>query len=1080
MITIAAVVLAVGMATTAAYAVWNQLQWFRAGMVVFQNGNGKAIDVRTGDLTFDDGYVKIDDGSSTTPSTTLADGGLFLTGVVESDGGANFDENVTVAGIIDFDSATVDGTDSYIEMPEITAPGSPAANTGRIYVADDGGGTTTPYFKDSAGVATSLIAAAAGGNTLDQAYDQGGAGSGNKINADSNEVEIEVADTSANVALLLDNNDVTGNPDTLSIDNAGTGDAIAVNSAGGGLDFDGTVATIAANGDVSMNDLTAVDGTFSGNLYIPALVSAAAGNVNLTIDAAGTGTIAIGNTSTGRIYTTNAAVDIGDAASDTLTITSSVDADLVFDDQVTDSPKATFTAATNNSGSVHQDNTTDDLILAPSTANAADGVRVLTGNLMVGNGVPGVALNGEDAYIEGTLEVDGATQMDGALVVNSTVQTTGGLNCDESIDIDFDANDEYFTVTSNDSAYAADAIISTFYGEDATGSTNDTTLVGLMWKADADANDIFFTCSDNDGDEKFAIGPGGNTAWTLDAAAGVVVDKATTDSTVDGLAISHDTNTNGMYAIDIDSNYLAGNGVGEYSGGIYINLDDDSDAAGYYAGIFIDGAEVPHVGSSTIDGLWIEDMDAGVRVFTPAAGKALFVDAYTNDLTNTDGAIDIQIDTLTNGVDGVRVDLDWLDAADSAVGNAFYADLDDDDTTLTVNESILRGFSAVATDVTGNALVQGFYTGGAEVALQADTGYVRIGNLGTPDVTPGDGDLYAEGTVEVDGATRLDGALTLNAALTQTLGAGEALTIDADTTAHTGTAGAINMDYRSATTISSAFDLNVESDVAGGASEVVRGIVITLDDDANTASDEVVGIQFGSTGDATGLQYAMEVTGAGIDYSLKADSGRILCVDPLELGGASAGTSPIEFEGTTDNSSETGLTVEDPTADRIITLPDYSGSVPLVSNQGFTQTDCSGVATATDITGSSISLPDGWFTAGKAIRYTIGGTSDGSGGAAMSLAIYVDDAQFGVVELTTSQSDDWYATFTMYEYTDAAHQKIIGVLDAEGEGQTVEYDVDTTNFNDGGATTVKLQGNTNNAADHIYVEFVTIETWSKN
>ncbi len=56
--------------------------------------------------------------------------------------------------------------------------------------------------------------------------------------------------------------------------------------------------------------------------------------------------------------------------------------------------------------------------------------NVLTGNLKVGNGTPGVSLNGEDAYIEGTLEVDGASQFDGGVTFNST------FNCTDCIDFD--------------------------------------------------------------------------------------------------------------------------------------------------------------------------------------------------------------------------------------------------------------------------------------------------------------------------------------------------------------------------------------------------------------------------------------------------------------------------------------------------------------------------------------------------------------------------------------------------------------------------------------------------------------------
>jgi len=42
-------------------------------------------------------------------------------------------------------------------------------------------------------------------------------------------------------------------------------------------------------------------------------------------------------------------------------------------------------------------------------------------NLKVGNGTPNTTLNGEDMYVEGTLEVDGAARFDGAVSFNSAV-----------------------------------------------------------------------------------------------------------------------------------------------------------------------------------------------------------------------------------------------------------------------------------------------------------------------------------------------------------------------------------------------------------------------------------------------------------------------------------------------------------------------------------------------------------------------------------------------------------------------------------------------------------------------------------
>lgn len=48
-------------------------------------------------------------------------------------------------------------TTGYFEISEMSAPGNPASNKGRLYVADDSG-TTKLFFKDSAGTATNLLA----------------------------------------------------------------------------------------------------------------------------------------------------------------------------------------------------------------------------------------------------------------------------------------------------------------------------------------------------------------------------------------------------------------------------------------------------------------------------------------------------------------------------------------------------------------------------------------------------------------------------------------------------------------------------------------------------------------------------------------------------------------------------------------------------------------------------------------------------------------------------------------------------------------------------------------------------------
>ncbi len=76
-------------------------------------------------------------------------------------------------------------------------------------------------------------------------------------------------------------------------------------------------------------------------------------------------------------------------------------------------------------GAVIDNNAAGTLALTPGGATGL--VNVVTGNLKVGNGTPGVTLDGEDAYIEGALEVDGGLQFDGAFVLGDGGDT-GAIN----------------------------------------------------------------------------------------------------------------------------------------------------------------------------------------------------------------------------------------------------------------------------------------------------------------------------------------------------------------------------------------------------------------------------------------------------------------------------------------------------------------------------------------------------------------------------------------------------------------------------------------------------------------------------
>jgi hypothetical protein len=133
------------------------------------------------------------------------------------------------------------------------------------------------------------------------------------------------------------------------------------------------------------------------------------------------------------------------------------------------------------------------------TSGAATGLwNILTGNLKVGNGTPGVTLNGEDAYVEGTLEVDGAVQLDGAMSINGGATVNGGnLSIyDDDYVILGDGADvtlEYDTAMSPDGLILSGTTtdIPIFVGLPTTSSfdldwAGSTTTSGWSWDASAD------------------------------------------------------------------------------------------------------------------------------------------------------------------------------------------------------------------------------------------------------------------------------------------------------------------------------------------------------------------------------------------------------------------------------------------------------------------------------------------------------------------------------------------------------------------------------------------------------------------
>jgi len=181
---------------------------------------------------------------------------------------------------------------------------------------------------------------------------------------------------------------------------------------------------------------------------------------------------------------------------------------------------------------------------------------------------------------------------------------------------------------------------------------------------------------------------------------------------------------------------------------------------------------------------------ADVRATLPAAGSVV-VDASSTASTNTDGALDINFDSVTTASEAVNI-FAGSDAggSDNDIISALVIDLDDDSDAAT---GALRGIEIAASDTTGSAIIAGIYLDSSleqgmiieddtaimfgtptdigvdgdvsmmwdntAAALEIDGGLVTIGQDPTADTSTGDGDLFVEDALEVEGVVDLDGSV---------------------------------------------------------------------------------------------------------------------------------------------------------------------------------------------------------------------------------------------------------------------------------------------------------------------------------
>ncbi|MDD5244084.1 MAG: hypothetical protein PHU49_08705 [Syntrophorhabdaceae bacterium] len=741
------------------------------------------------------------------------------------------------------------------------------------------------------------------------------------------------------------------------------------------------------------------------------------------------------------------------------------------------------------------------------TPAATGYLNIKTGNLKVGNGTPTTTLNGEDAYVEGTFEVDGVPRFDNtSMIIRGVTYTLPAA--------DGTAGQALTTDGSAALTWAAAGGVTLDGAYDYGGAGSGRTIT-----ADSGTVEITNAAADNNDTLAVSKSPvgaqaGDAIAITMSANAtgsGINISNAGSGNDITGTSASWGITKAGVATFSS----LAGLTSGVTINGGTINLNASSNNAtnintGTSTGTVTIGGSLNSVGidSSSWD---ISTAGAVSGVTTLGMSGDLTISAGDVNLANGQAVKGSTTNAETIKFQAYDVDnTTYRDAITLTNGNTVGIAIGSNNETVAIN-SADWDISATG-DMTGIGAItsNGLFTGalgatisGATINLNASSNFGV--NIGTGTST-GQVDLGSGASAQTLNVGTGAGAKTVSVGSTNTTsstavssgsgGVNVNVSNNQPTNINSGTStGTVTIGNTTPAIVNVLGTVSVNTDAAALATNVGAGSTtgtITIGgagaqtlDIGNGAAAKTVNLGSSNTTSTTtilsgtGGILANNNNNQPVGINTGTSTGTTTIGNALSIvtvAGIVSGGTPFIFEGATANDHETTLAIADPTADRTITLPDYTGGVPLVIAQDATQTSQAGAGTA-DVTGSSLSMASGWFSAGKTLKYTITGTKTGAN-AAMIVHLYLLDA--AVMSLTASDgaAGDWTATFIVHEYTDTAHQKITGILNVNGKVSVVDYATATKDMA-AGATTIKAQIQSQNAGDTVTTEYVNIEHWVK-
>jgi hypothetical protein len=439
------------------------------------------------------------------------------------------------------------------------------------------------------GSAIVQLTSGTGDNTLDNAYDQGGAGAGSKVDVDSGVIEFEVDAQSNNGGLFIDCDD-TNNLSVLLIETVGTATthiALDIDGQATGRDIEGTGAAWHVNGDGSAN--------FNGALTMASTLDVQGGNITLQNDEY------IGNSTDTEIIFGSDTEDFSiDFQNNALALSSSsgvvtvgwgdLDAFTGLNTIAMDAAASSISLASDGNGddlTIQVTGATDSSVVIASSGTEADAMQITASAGGIDISATGAATQDIDIVnTGGSVNIEGTEGVADAIVLNAST-AAGGIDITSNADIDITttgASGEDITITNSGGSVtitatendAAAITIATTGG----GGTSESINIQNDQGTGTDAIDIDATAGGIDVDAADDIslniattGAGEDLTLSVTGAqnSSIILDSDGTGS--DAISLQAD-GTGGGIDIDTDDGAISITADGTANGDITIDAND--------------------------------------------------------------------------------------------------------------------------------------------------------------------------------------------------------------------------------------------------------------------------------------------------------------------------------------------------------------------------------------------------------------------------------------------------------------------------------------------------------------------------